>query len=75
MQGVHKGLVVEDIVAESGQRPLVVAIGDDDTDEDLFASLSPGDVSVRVGGGETRAGLRFSGQADVITFLRLLVGP
>jgi trehalose 6-phosphate phosphatase len=35
--------------------------GDDTTDEDGFAILGPSDISIRVGGGESRASHRLSG--------------
>jgi trehalose 6-phosphate synthase/phosphatase len=71
--GVSKASVVAPIVARAPDA-LVVAIGDDATDEDMFAALPPAAVSVRVGGGDSRAGLRVAGVDDVRALLRTLVG-
>jgi trehalose 6-phosphate synthase/phosphatase len=53
--GLHKGIIVPALLAESPEQRLVVAFGDDRTDEDLFAALPDGSVTVKVGDGETRA--------------------
>ena len=52
--GVHKGLVVEELKSELSADAFVLAIGDDRTDEDLFAALPPGGVALRVGSRPTR---------------------
>jgi trehalose 6-phosphate synthase/phosphatase len=49
-----------------------VAIGDDRTDEDLFAALPDGSVSIHVGPSESRAGLRLPDVAAVRTLLESL---
>lgn len=46
--------------------------GDDVTDEDAFAALEPGDVSVKVGAGATVALHRLHGTAEVAQMLRVL---
>lgn len=51
----------------------VLYVGDDVTDEDVFASLTPGDVGVRVGLGPTAATKRLRDPRDVLTLVRLLV--
>jgi trehalose 6-phosphate synthase/phosphatase len=57
--GVHKGLVVEELKGELSPDAFVLAIGDDRTDEDLYAALPPGGVALRVGSRPTpRASLR-----------------
>ena len=51
----------------------VLAIGDDRTDEDLFAAV-PGDgITIRVGPGPTRARFRLESVAAVRALLRSLV--
>ena len=40
--GVHKGRIIAPMSAEREARTTMLAIGDDRTDEDLFASLPPG---------------------------------
>jgi len=50
----------------------VVFLGDDVTDEDVFAALTNGDLGIRIGTGETAATRRLGGPADVLTFVRRL---
>jgi trehalose-phosphatase len=52
----------------------VLFAGDDVTDEDAFAALDPaaGDVTVKVGDGETGAAFRVEGPADVAALLHRL---
>jgi trehalose 6-phosphate synthase/phosphatase len=66
--GVHKGSVVPRILA---QHPgaFLLAIGDDQTDEDLFAALPPGAASVGVGTRESRADYRLADVAAVRALL------
>jgi trehalose 6-phosphate synthase/phosphatase len=53
-RGVTKALVVRDVLA--GDSPSrIAAIGDDRTDEDMFAALPPSGIAIRVGGGATGA--------------------
>jgi trehalose 6-phosphate synthase/phosphatase len=47
--GVNKGNIVAALVRQHGPGPLLVAVGDDTTDEDMFAALPPGALSVQVG--------------------------
>ena len=51
----------------------VLFVGDDVTDEDVFVSLTPGDVGVRVGPGPTAATKRLRDPSDVLTLVRRLV--
>jgi trehalose 6-phosphate synthase/phosphatase len=51
----------------------VIAIGDDGTDEDLFASLPSNAVTVRVGAGESSASHRLRGVQEVRQLLRALL--
>ena len=47
--GVHKGLAVHRVLERIGPGALFLALGDDRTDEDLFAALPEGSVTVHVG--------------------------
>jgi trehalose 6-phosphate synthase/phosphatase len=53
-RGVSKGLVVERVL-QSTPPARIIAIGDDRTDEDMFAALPPSGVAIRVGAGATGA--------------------
>jgi trehalose 6-phosphate phosphatase len=53
---------------------VVVYVGDDVTDEHAFAALGPGDVTVKVGAGETIAQYRVHGPDDVVEALTALAG-
>lgn len=48
---------------------IVIAIGDDTTDEDMFKALSPQHISIKVGTEETCADYRLTSQEDVEAFL------
>lgn len=69
--GTTKALAVDPAVAEPGV--LAVAVGDDRTDEDLFAALPPSGLSIRVGQGPSRAGFRLGSVAEVRILLHGLV--
>ncbi len=71
--GVNKGAVVAPLVSRA-PRTLIVAVGDDATDEDMFGALPPSALSVRVGGGDSQAGFRVRGVEDVRALLGGLVG-
>jgi len=70
--GIHKGRIVPPLTPERLARTAVIAIGDDRTDEDLFASLPPEAITVRVGPGPTRARFRLEGTAQVRGILQML---
>jgi trehalose 6-phosphate synthase/phosphatase len=57
-RGVHKGRVVPRILANVPASAAVIAIGDDRTDEDVFAALPPSAHTVHVGSGNSRATYR-----------------
>jgi trehalose 6-phosphate synthase/phosphatase len=69
--GVHKGLVVAPILARHPEA-LMVAMGDDTTDDDLFASLPPNAISIHVGPAEFRSTLRMRSPSDVRLLLSLI---
>ena len=72
--GVHKGRIVEPLLTRV-PHALIIAIGDDATDEDMFGALPPSAMSVRVGSGDSRAGFRVAGVADVRLLLELVARP
>jgi trehalose 6-phosphate synthase/phosphatase len=70
--GINKGRIVPAIQARL-PGALIVAIGDDRTDEDLFAALPPEAVAVHVGTLNSRAGLRLTGVRQVRALLQQLL--
>ena len=70
--GVHKGLVVERVLARSVPSPAVVAIGDDETDEDMFAAVPEPGLTVHVGPGATRASARLEDWRAVRALLTMV---
>lgn len=60
------------IMEMAGDDP-VIYIGDDTTDETVFAALRPGDVGVKVGEGATGAKFRVEDVAGVVTILERMV--
>jgi trehalose 6-phosphate synthase/phosphatase len=73
VRGVHKGRAVAALVASwpPGSKT-AVAIGDDRTDEDMFAALPPGAFAVRVGDGPSSAALRLASPRHVRETLEAL---
>jgi trehalose 6-phosphate synthase/phosphatase len=72
-KGVNKGRVVGQALQAAEPGALVAAFGDDRTDEDLFAALPEGAVSVHSGGKPSRATYRVSGPAEVRKVLATLL--
>jgi trehalose 6-phosphate synthase/phosphatase len=68
--GVDKGALLGPILAQR-EHALIMALGDDRTDEELFAALPPGALAVHVGSGKSRAEIRIP---DVPAARRLLEG-
>ncbi len=68
LPGVNKGAVVEAIVRDEPDVP-VLAVGDDRTDEDMFAAVPPGGVTVHIGGGSTLAAYRLRDPEALLRFL------
>jgi len=68
-RGVHKGRVARALAAGAAAGTLFLALGDDRTDEDLFAGLPDGSLAVHVGPSDSLAPLRL---ADVAAARRLL---
>ena len=71
--GVNKGRIVPSLSAERLAATTVLAIGDDRTDEDLFATIPPDGITIRVGPGPTRARFRLESVAAVRALLRSVV--
>lgn len=67
-----KGSALTDLMEHTARSPLVY-LGDDLTDEDVFKMMNgDGDISVRVGPGDTAARFRLAGPDAVVEFLDLL---
>jgi trehalose 6-phosphate synthase/phosphatase len=54
MAGINKGTIARELISENGY-DFILAIGDDTTDEDLFAVLSDRAHSIRVGAAHSHA--------------------
>ena len=67
-RGVSKSAIVRELPNDS----LVVALGDDRTDEELFAALPEDGLSVHVGPSPSRAGLRLAGVPEARRLLEAL---
>ena len=71
--GIHKGRIVPPIPPDRLASVVILAIGDDRTDEDLFTVLPPEAITIKVGPGATHARFRLEGVPAVRTFLASLV--
>ncbi|MBF6600003.1 MAG: bifunctional alpha,alpha-trehalose-phosphate synthase (UDP-forming)/trehalose-phosphatase [Dehalococcoidia bacterium] len=69
-QGVHKGMVVPLLLATVEDDAVVFAMGDDRTDEDLFAALPDEAPTVHVGRGMSLARYRIRSVDDARELLR-----
>ena len=67
--GIHKGIVAAPLVAEMPPDTTIAGLGNDPTDEDLFAALPPEAITIHVGPGPSRAQVRI---ANVTAARRLL---
>jgi trehalose 6-phosphate synthase/phosphatase len=67
--GAHKGRVVRRVVEELRPDPLIVAMGDDRTDEDMFAALPEGALAIHVGPGPSSARIHLAGPSDACAWL------
>ncbi len=63
--GVDKGAAYRLLARGLGHFDLVLAAGDDRTDEDLFAAVGPSAWSFKVGSGPSRARFRLADPADL----------
>jgi trehalose 6-phosphate synthase/phosphatase len=74
-QRVHKGRVVPTILAAAPKGAAIVAIGDDRTDEDIFAAAPTSALTIHVGVESSSARYRLADPAAVRRLLRRLMGP
>jgi trehalose 6-phosphate synthase/phosphatase len=72
--GIHKGRAVTDVLARAPAGALLLAIGDDRTDEDLFAALPEGGLALHVGPAPSRAPLRLADVRAVRALLARVAG-
>ncbi len=72
MAGYNKGTAAMKLMA-SGRNDFVLAIGDDKTDEELFAALPDSAVTIKVGKGPTKATYNFTRQTSVTRFLERMI--
>jgi len=72
-QGIDKGIAARDFLGLFAEGAAIAAFGDDRTDEDLFAALPEGALSVCAGTIATRANYRVSGPEQVRKLLRRFV--
>ncbi len=76
-QGIHKGLIVDKVIRdrqEAGGAPLLlVALGDDRTDEDTFAALPEDAIALHVGPSTSHARYRLADPRAALAFLEQLL--
>jgi trehalose 6-phosphate synthase/phosphatase len=72
--GLHKGLAMQALVAEQPSTALLVAIGDDRTDEDMFQYVPQTGLAMHVGTEPTRAAIRLADVQAVRSLLGTLAG-
>jgi trehalose 6-phosphate synthase/phosphatase len=71
--GVSKGRIIERVVDGEQTAALLVAMGDDQTDEDLFLALPPDGVAIGVGFRPTSARYRIASPRAARAFLESLL--
>jgi trehalose 6-phosphate synthase/phosphatase len=73
--GIHKGVVARQVAGEIPPGALIAALGDDLTDEDLFAALppAPASIAIHVGPRPSRAPVRLRDVAEARAFLERLL--
>jgi trehalose 6-phosphate synthase/phosphatase len=72
-RGVGKAHIAQWLLSHEPPPALFLACGDDRTDEEMFAALPPGSVSVHIGPGKTMATHRLRDWTATRTFLSTLV--
>jgi trehalose 6-phosphate synthase/phosphatase len=73
LRGVSKAVVAYQVQAEAEADALVIAIGDDRTDEDLFRALPSSSVTIGVGARPSGARYHVSSHEEVRHLLRMLL--
>jgi trehalose 6-phosphate synthase/phosphatase len=73
LRGVNKGLAAHRILAAATEPASILAIGDDLTDEDLFAALPESSITIAVGRGPSRAKYRLPDCHGVRALLHSLI--
>jgi trehalose 6-phosphate synthase/phosphatase len=73
--GVNKGRAVQQVLAHAAPGTLLLAVGDDRTDEDTFAALPEGAIAIHVGPAPSRAALRLRDVASVRALLGAIAEP
>jgi trehalose 6-phosphate synthase/phosphatase len=71
----NKGRAVESVIADLPRDALIVAFGDDRTDEDLFAALPEDAIAVHVGPKPSRAQYRLASVEEARALLQRLAAP
>src|SRR3954447_8394730 len=71
--GIHKGRIVPPLSPERLAATTLLALGDDRTDEDLFAALPPPAITIKVGPGATQARFRIDGVPAARALLQSLI--
>ena len=72
-QGINKGIIATSLIASLPAAATVLAMGDDQTDEDLFAALQEDGIAVHIGSRTSRAHYRLSNTAAARAFLKSLL--
>jgi len=71
--GVHKGGVVEQVLLKVGNPKRIIAIGDDRTDEEMFAAVPAEGVTIHVGSSPSCATYRVVDNVEVRKLLKGLL--
>ncbi len=74
LRGVSKARVIYEMETHALANAMVIAIGDDRTDEELFRALPASSITIAVGARPTRAKFRVDDHRAVRQLLRALVG-
>jgi trehalose 6-phosphate synthase/phosphatase len=72
LRGVSKALVARRLLTDNDPEAVMVAFGDDRTDEDLFRALPPSSITVAVGNRPAGARFRIDDYRAVRRLLRTL---